>query len=1257
MAGHKFSELEGFLTENNRWQFESWRNGSFQGHQDISLVTFESYKALWSTLCPSDTMMHNIFLQTFHKEEHLYDRSFDMVVGNTIVIDQTFSLPALIGYAREDNTWETLYKGLLLATNSIGQVMAFQFVKSRDIHEGTQLLQDLRARCGSSSNLQLMVYDCCLWRDYLREVFVTSSSTVWLNLDHAIQTVVETIPEENPMRKRFLKKFRLVFRSENDYGAERTLPTPSTVKILENFNGFLASWHSSEHVEDQVMSDHTLNALEELRVHITKGCLSNIPGNVSGVRNEKLHNLLKNSALVGIRFGLEMANALLNTIFYRWNTQKVLPGGMPLPPVWRNEAVSGVLSAATPEPRVPPAQTESNSGDVSMGRQRSQGQLSTKECSGKDAHIWSHALADIYRYVQENHPSVDLQIHWFAECAINCEDVWEFLFKTESSLQDNINAFDLSAIEMQGSSVLSVWDGILAPVSHHANSANLDIPLALRKDPLFTEAASKSSMTLDQIHELLLLASVFLSTIFLAVVPAKICPFVPFVALSSGPKPYVYVAVVPAEDGLFCVKPMKCNNSKKRNAVGFDSDDETTPTKIKMNKGCRCGQSSKNGKPACTNAPDEGAAKRLYKSRCICLQESNGCSQSCKCVNCANPNGKRSIGPLSNVPTKRSKRQETKRPCLRPLRGVDFLEASDDFVPTGLWSTAETLCLYICAGSLDGANEEEDMAGVYIRKLRDMYMSVQRLCMQGHCKRIPLGPKSLCRVRCKYWNIINRRTARRVMAWCSVNAANSPEDVQHVMHRGGMRQDSAKEPVSAMFNAVLPQDPNKDSGSMRYHAAVQDPNKDSSSMRFHAVAQPDSNKDSDPMRYHHVAQPDPNKDLGSMRYHAAVLQDPTKDSDSMRYHAAVSQDLNKDSGSMRYHAVAQPDSNKDSSSMRYHTPIPQDPNKDSSSMRYHTPIPQDLNKDSGSMRYHTPIPQDPNKDSSSMRYHTPIPQDPNKDSSSMRYHTPIPQDPNKDSSSMRYHTPIPQDPNKDSSSMRYHTPIPQDPNKDSSSMRYHTPIPQDPNKDSSSMRYHTPVPQDPNKDSNSMRYHAVAQPDPNKDSSSMRYHAVVQPDPNKDSGSMRYHALAQPETTKDSVPMRYHSAVPPDSSKDHMRYHAVVPQDSNKDSGSMSYLRDSNKDSLRYHAVIPQDSNRDSSSTLYHSVPPTSLAENRVLQDSSKTTGSVTYHSGVRPDSSKESQLVLGPAGSVGDPQRVMYHMPIPHESPMVVEDLTLTSQ
>jgi hypothetical protein len=72
----------------------------------------------------------------------------------------------------------------------------------------------------------------------------------------------------------------------------------------------------------RIVNDNVLKEIECLKVHINKGCLSNIPPGAGTNRNERLHRHVR-PHFSHTRLGLPLALALMTVLLYQHNSRLI----------------------------------------------------------------------------------------------------------------------------------------------------------------------------------------------------------------------------------------------------------------------------------------------------------------------------------------------------------------------------------------------------------------------------------------------------------------------------------------------------------------------------------------------------------------------------------------------------------------------------------------------------------------------------------------------------------------------------------------------------------------------------------------------------------------------------------------------------------------------------------------------------------------------------------------------------------------------
>ena len=269
---------------------------------------------------PSNDQTMNLFLFAFKKKKHLYEMDMKRVTATALSCDHTFKISRNIGLVREeDNKFITQFNQLFIALNERGEVLAWKPTKSTSFSEIEDVLLDVKTRLElADSKLDVIcVDDCCRVRNKYQLIF--PDVEVKLDVFHACQRVVRTISPTNALYRDILKDFSQIFREDDDQGELRVKSTPKNHKIERNLNTFLERWTN---VPSSPLTRSALQEIENLRCHIAKGCLSDIPAGYGTEKNERLHRLLNRSLISGAtRISTELAIALL-IILLHYHTKK-----------------------------------------------------------------------------------------------------------------------------------------------------------------------------------------------------------------------------------------------------------------------------------------------------------------------------------------------------------------------------------------------------------------------------------------------------------------------------------------------------------------------------------------------------------------------------------------------------------------------------------------------------------------------------------------------------------------------------------------------------------------------------------------------------------------------------------------------------------------------------------------------------------------------------------------------------------------------
>ena len=218
-----------------------------------------------------------------------------------------------------DHRWITQFSALFCVLNGNGQVVTWKLTKNMTFTNVEDQLLSLKERLQmQGKNLtEFFIDNCCSWRNKLQEVFGAHLS-VKLDLFHAVKRISDKIPKRHPLRNDCMRELSTVFRDPQDRGETRLMDTPDPSILIGQSNRFLQKWDKVEYKGWKVLSPSAIKEAQNLKLHMSKGCLSGIKPGRGTNRNEALHKKL-NRIVTSSRYGVELAYALFSTIFFVHN--------------------------------------------------------------------------------------------------------------------------------------------------------------------------------------------------------------------------------------------------------------------------------------------------------------------------------------------------------------------------------------------------------------------------------------------------------------------------------------------------------------------------------------------------------------------------------------------------------------------------------------------------------------------------------------------------------------------------------------------------------------------------------------------------------------------------------------------------------------------------------------------------------------------------------------------------------------------------
>ena len=285
--------------------------------------------AIDSALCylqkpyPSNDLLCRCFLQDYLEHKPYYSREMEhQIASEYISIDHTFKVAANLGYVRPDGRWVSQYEAVLIVMNGEGKIIAWQLTRTTSFDEVSTMLTALSQRLSKvNSNPKIVTVDnCCTVRNKLKALF---GDDIIVNLDifHATQRIIKPMPKRHPLYTHCKSDITMIFRDPKDRGTKREMTTPDSAILLNNLQQFRKKWKGAHMDSWYVLNSKVTDALDNLEIHISLGCLSGIPPGCGTNRNENLHKSV-NPFFSRCRMGIPLALALLTILFFQHNQKQ-----------------------------------------------------------------------------------------------------------------------------------------------------------------------------------------------------------------------------------------------------------------------------------------------------------------------------------------------------------------------------------------------------------------------------------------------------------------------------------------------------------------------------------------------------------------------------------------------------------------------------------------------------------------------------------------------------------------------------------------------------------------------------------------------------------------------------------------------------------------------------------------------------------------------------------------------------------------------
>ena len=325
-SGLSFEQIENLIkrqykTTYDLFEINFWRNSEVRKNRGLireqtSFVFPKFYGENFP--CPGNNILIDIFLKHFFQDEQVYIDAMSSLSAKTISCDHTFKSVCNIGYRRqEDGNWVTQYNSIFCTLNEKGEVLSWQFTKSESFPEVRDMFVEIKERLENNDLDHICIDNCCKWQSLLNEIFPEAS--VKQDLFHAVQRFVKTLKKRDPIQRDVAADFGKIFQHPQDMGDTRKMTTPSSNILLSNLDNFSKKWKNHETRGGvEILNRERLGAINNIRGHIIKGCLSDIPVHCSTSINERLHKDMK-KLLANNRMGTQLAYAKFSRYIFRHN--------------------------------------------------------------------------------------------------------------------------------------------------------------------------------------------------------------------------------------------------------------------------------------------------------------------------------------------------------------------------------------------------------------------------------------------------------------------------------------------------------------------------------------------------------------------------------------------------------------------------------------------------------------------------------------------------------------------------------------------------------------------------------------------------------------------------------------------------------------------------------------------------------------------------------------------------------------------------
>ena len=725
-SGMNFYKIESMIIE-ARWDFYSkleqkfWQDTlSYKAShpETLNTASFPPFTFDKGPLhqIPSNDAIAQCFLRDFlEKEQYYISEMASLKSSSWISCDHTFKVACNIGYLRDDKRWIQQYSSVFFVLDNQGRILSWQFTNTTSFNVVENILTNLHDRHGAGVIKEIFIDNCCQWRNKLQSVF-GNETKVYLDLFHAIQRITRVLSKKHPLYAKCINDLRLIFRTQGDTGIKRCLPTPSPDLLLENADKFVGKWGKIQHDGLILLNDKAIIEMEKLKVHMRKGCLSNIGVSCGTNRNEALHRHI-NSFFHRSRMSTLLAYAIITVLLFSHNSAVEVTPRKIVKPISSCMALQ-YKSACQKYPDTiatcpneyfgitPKELVKSQSSEIVYNQ--SQEDVSEENMFDVDTalNILTQAVQQAMVLNSMKHFNNHKQIGLYSVLSKCVEGLFiknESDYTSNYTLLDNIlkcNNLERATVSGDGNCCfMSVARGLKElieqkhendPFIVHLKSTELkldsscnELSLQLRKltvqewlgaNQLHYKSFISDSSDIESDANKFLDPTYFQGSLGDSMILAMsnvLC--IPIIIFSTIPN-HSIIPVMPQKvlcDSLILVAYNHMGPGHYDAVVAKPKPHKTTDEQSKEPH-CRCGI---NGdEPSCND-------KSNYKSRCKCYKMKMGCTKACKCKNCSNIFGRRI--------TQGKRHRESHANQIPVPNSKKFAEDRSEYVMPGPWTSLE----------------------------------------------------------------------------------------------------------------------------------------------------------------------------------------------------------------------------------------------------------------------------------------------------------------------------------------------------------------------------------------------------------------------------------------------------------------------------------------------------------------------------------------------------------------------------------------